>query len=139
MEHHPLLRPFPFVTTLFLKMVILFLPKFRRTALHRVSLEGHKEIAEKLLARGATVDFRDRVRCLLLAQYHSSPSPFSINVIYFYSALLQTHLLSMRGETCTWCFGCTAAFGYFCLFFNCWIFVSFWYMPSNYLLHMATL
>nr|XP_020667688.1 ankyrin repeat domain-containing protein 2 isoform X1 [Pogona vitticeps] len=35
--------------------------EFRRTALHRVSLEGHKEIAEKLLARGATVDFRDRL------------------------------------------------------------------------------
>nr|XP_056706007.1 ankyrin repeat domain-containing protein 2 [Euleptes europaea] len=35
--------------------------EFRRTALHRASLEGFTEIVEKLLARGATVDFRDRL------------------------------------------------------------------------------
>lgn len=35
--------------------------QFRRTALHRASLEGHMEILEKLLESGATVDFQDRV------------------------------------------------------------------------------
>lgn len=35
--------------------------QFRRTALHRASLEGHTEILEKLLESGATMDFQDRV------------------------------------------------------------------------------
>uniref|UniRef100_A0A2K6M517 Ankyrin repeat domain 2 n=1 Tax=Rhinopithecus bieti TaxID=61621 RepID=A0A2K6M517_RHIBE len=37
--------------------------EFRRTALHRSSLEGHVEILEKLLTSGATVDFQDRLDC----------------------------------------------------------------------------
>ncbi|XP_069756404.1 ubiquitin domain-containing protein 1 isoform X4 [Narcine bancroftii] len=37
--------------------------EFKRTALHRASLEGHTEIVIKLLEGGATVDFRDRLDC----------------------------------------------------------------------------
>ncbi|XP_072482725.1 ankyrin repeat domain-containing protein 2 isoform X2 [Notamacropus eugenii] len=36
---------------------------FRRTALHRASLEGHMEILQKLLDSGANVDFQDRLDC----------------------------------------------------------------------------
>ncbi|XP_051883636.1 ankyrin repeat domain-containing protein 2 [Pristis pectinata] len=37
--------------------------EFKRTALHRASLEGHTDIVIKLLEGGATVDFRDRLDC----------------------------------------------------------------------------
>ncbi|XP_008060738.1 ankyrin repeat domain-containing protein 2 [Carlito syrichta] len=40
--------------------------QFRRTALHRASLEGHVELLEKLLESGATVDFQDRLDCTAL-------------------------------------------------------------------------
>ncbi|XP_062927453.1 ankyrin repeat domain-containing protein 2 [Mobula hypostoma] len=37
--------------------------EFKRTALHRASLEGHTDIVIKLLEGGATVDFSDRLDC----------------------------------------------------------------------------
>ncbi|XP_048407283.2 ankyrin repeat domain-containing protein 2 isoform X2 [Stegostoma tigrinum] len=36
---------------------------FKRTALHRASLEGHTDIVTELLEAGATVDFKDRLDC----------------------------------------------------------------------------
>ncbi|MEE6486189.1 hypothetical protein FKM82_014536 [Ascaphus truei] len=37
--------------------------QFKRTALHRASLEGHTEIIKKLLDSGSSVNLRDRLDC----------------------------------------------------------------------------